>query len=75
LITARAVAPITRSLELFGPALKAGARALLYKGPDVEKEIAEAEAVARRMKVKLRVIARYELPDRLGMRTIVEMSR
>jgi 16S rRNA (guanine527-N7)-methyltransferase len=75
LITARAVAPITRALELFGPALKAGARALLYKGPDVDKEIAEAEPAARKLKVRVRVVARYELPDQLGLRTIVEMSR
>ncbi len=75
LITARAVAPITRFLEIFGPALKAGARALLYKGPDVENEIAEAEPAARKLKVNLRVVARYELPDKLGQRTIVEMVR
>lgn len=75
LITARAVAPITRTLELFGPALKAGTRALLYKGPDVEHEIAEAEPTARKMKVKVRVVARYELPDQLGTRTIVEIAR
>jgi 16S rRNA (guanine527-N7)-methyltransferase len=62
-------------LELFGPALKAGARALLYKGPDVDKEIAEAEPAARKLKVRVRVVARYELPDQLGLRTIVEMSR
>lgn len=75
LITARAVAPITRALELFGPALKAGARALLYKGPDVETEIANAEPAAGKLKVQVRVIARYELPDRLGTRTIVELNR
>jgi 16S rRNA (guanine527-N7)-methyltransferase len=75
LITARAVAPIARALELFGPALKAGARALLYKGPDVETEIANAEASARKLKVKVHVVARYELPDQLGTRTIVELTR
>lgn len=75
LITARAVAPIERALRFFAPALKAGARALLYKGPDVDAEIEAASGDARKEKILLRVIARYELPDDLGSRTIVEMSR
>jgi 16S rRNA (guanine527-N7)-methyltransferase len=74
-ITARAVAPISRALEIFGPALKAGVRALLYKGPDVAQEIAISETAARKLKVHLRIVARYELPDHLGARTIVEMVR
>jgi 16S rRNA (guanine(527)-N(7))-methyltransferase GidB len=74
-ITARAVAPIGRALELFGPAVRAGARALLYKGPDVDAELAEAEADARKRQVRLQVIARYELPDSLGSRTLVQLSR
>jgi 16S rRNA (guanine527-N7)-methyltransferase len=74
-ITARAVAPIGRALELFAPAIKSGARALLYKGPDADVEVANAEADARKRQVRLRVIARYPLPDSLGSRTIVEMCR
>jgi 16S rRNA (guanine527-N7)-methyltransferase len=69
------MAPITRALGLFAPALKGGARALLYKGPDAEMEIAEAEQEARKRKIRMRVIERYDLPDALGARTIVEMSR
>jgi 16S rRNA (guanine527-N7)-methyltransferase len=75
IITARAMAPLSRALGLFAPAIKAGARALLYKGPDAEKEIAEATAEARKRQIQMRVVERYELPDALGTRTIVEMSR
>ena len=75
LITARAVAPIDRALSLFAPALKTGCRALLYKGPDADAEIEQAQPEARRLKLKLRVIERYQLPDSLGARTIVEICR
>jgi 16S rRNA (guanine527-N7)-methyltransferase len=67
LITARALAPISRVLSLFRPALKAGARILLYKGPDAEQEIAEAPKI----RVRMEVVMRYDLPDSLGTRTIV----
>jgi len=74
-ITARAMAPLSRAIGLFAPAIKAGARALLYKGPDAEKEIAEAAGEARKRQIRMRVVERYDLPDALGTRTIVEMCR
>ncbi len=72
IITARAMAPIERALGYFAPAFRNGTRALLYKGPDVETEIAEAASEARKRKVFLKVVARYDLPDALGTRTLVE---
>jgi 16S rRNA (guanine527-N7)-methyltransferase len=73
-ITARALAPIPRVLALFRPALKAGARMLLYKGPDAEQEIAEAAAEARKIRARMEVVMRYDLPDSLGTRTIVQIT-
>jgi 16S rRNA (guanine527-N7)-methyltransferase len=77
-ITARALAPIPRVLELFGAALKKGVRILLYKGPDAEREIAEAAVDSRkqrvRMAVVMRVAMRYDLPEAAGARTIVEIA-
>ena len=73
LITARAIAPLGRTLPSFGPAIQAGARALLYKGPDVETDISAAADEARRRRIHMCVVARYDLPDALGTRTIVEM--
>lgn len=75
LITARALAPLVKTLDLFGPALKSGIRVLLFKGPDVETEIAAAAVQARSYKVRVSVVARYDLPDALGSRTIVEMVK
>ncbi len=75
LITARAVAPVIRALGLFAPAIRAGARVLLYKGPDAELEIAEAAQEARKRQVRVRIVERYQLPDQLGARAIVEMTR
>jgi 16S rRNA (guanine527-N7)-methyltransferase len=69
IITARAMAPISRIIDLFGKALKQGTRLILYKGPDVEAELAEAQK--RRLDAEL--LCRYELPDGLGTRTLVQI--
>lgn len=74
-VTARAVAPLHKAIELFAPALKAGSRVLLYKGPDVDAEIAEAAAAAQGRSFRMRVVERYDLPESLGSRTIVEIAR
>jgi 16S rRNA (guanine527-N7)-methyltransferase len=74
-ITARALAPISRVLSLFRPALKAGVRILLYKGPDAEEEIVEAAGEARKIGAKMEVAMRYELPDSMGARTIVQIVK
>lgn len=73
LITARALAPIPKVLELLGPALKTRARALLYKGPDAEQEIASAQKELKKFHMQAQVVMRYELPDALGTRSIVEI--
>jgi 16S rRNA (guanine527-N7)-methyltransferase len=75
IVTARAVAPLSRAAALFAPALRGGARVLLYKGPDATTEIAEAAAETAKRQLRMRIIERYELPDALGTRTIVEMKR
>jgi 16S rRNA (guanine527-N7)-methyltransferase len=74
IITARAVAPIERAVDLFGPAIMQGSKALLYKGPDVEAEIREASPALRKRRIHARVVARYDLPENLGSRTVVEMA-
>ncbi len=73
-ITARAFAPVSRTLGLFGPALKAGTRILLYKGPDAEREIAESAKECAKLRVRAEVVMRYDLPDSLGARTIVQIQ-
>jgi 16S rRNA (guanine527-N7)-methyltransferase len=73
-ITARALAPISRTLGLFAPALKAGRKILLYKGPDAELEIAASAKEASRLRADLEVSMRYDLPDSMGTRTIVQIT-
>jgi len=75
IVAARAVAPLSRAAALFAPALRGGARVLFYKGPDATTEISEAAPETAKRQLRLRVIDRYELPDELGTRTIVEMRR
>jgi 16S rRNA (guanine527-N7)-methyltransferase len=69
-VTARAVAPLPKLLELFHKALRGGARLLLYKGPDVDSELSEAA----KHKVEAEVVSRYELPDGMGTRTLIQIT-
>lgn len=71
IITARAMAPIPRIIDLFGNALKSGIRLILYKGPDVEADLEEAKKAG----LAVDVLCRYELPDGLGRRTLVQIQR
>jgi 16S rRNA (guanine527-N7)-methyltransferase len=73
-ITARAFAPVARALGLFAAALKAGTKILLYKGPDAEREIAESAKECERLRVRAEVVMRYDLPDSLGARTIIQIK-
>ena len=68
-ITARAVAPMSRILDLFRKPLKRGVRLILYKGPDVEAELAEAE----KYHMHAQVLCRYDLPEGLGSRSLLEI--
>jgi len=70
IITARAIAPIVRILELFRNALRGGARLILYKGPDVERERDEAQ----KHRVNAEILCRYDLPNGLGTRTLVQLT-
>jgi 16S rRNA (guanine527-N7)-methyltransferase len=71
IITARAMAPIPRIVDLFGNALKEGVRLILYKGPDIEAELEEIQ----KRHLAADVLCRYELPDGLGTRTLVQIQR
>jgi 16S rRNA (guanine527-N7)-methyltransferase len=73
-VTARALAPLSRALPLLAPLLKSGAATLLYKGPDIEQEIAEAALEAKKIHARIEVVMRYDLPDSLGTRAIVQIS-
>jgi 16S rRNA (guanine527-N7)-methyltransferase len=73
-LTARAVAPISRAVPLFARALRNNTRALLYKGPDVESEIENAYPEINKRRLNVRVVERYLLPDSVGERTLVEIS-
>ena len=75
IITARAVAPLSRAIPLFAAALSKGTRVLLYKGPDAQNEIVEARRDPKNARWKIRVVFEYELPDSLGSRRIVEITR
>lgn len=75
IVTARAFAPMPKALRLLAPLLKKGTRALLYKGPEVETEIAEASREAKSLSVKFEIVMRYELPDGLGTRNVVQIAR
>jgi 16S rRNA (guanine527-N7)-methyltransferase len=75
IVTARAFAPLEKALDFIAPALKSGAAALLYKGPDAANEIATAARGLTKLKARAEVAMTYELPDAAGSRTIVNVVR
>ena len=70
IITARAVAPLHKLLDLFSKALKQGSQLILYKGPEIEAELAGTKLPRLH---RAQVVSRYELPDEMGTRTIVRV--
>lgn len=72
-ITARAVAPVFRLVAWLAPAMRQGARGLLYKGPDVDREIADAAGELKKCGIRADVAMRYQLPDGLGARAIARL--
>ncbi len=74
IVLARAVAPIAKALELFAPAIRKGTLLLLYKGPDVSAEMEEAQPLLKRAKVSARIVERYDLPNEMGARTLLELA-
>lgn len=71
LITARAMAPLSKLVDLFRKPLSEGARLLLYKGPDIGNEIGQLA----QSKFSVSIVARYSLPRGFGERTVVEVRR
>ena len=76
MVTARAVAP----LESRGGAVRtwdceAAPGSFSIRVRMLKTEIAEAAAETAKRQLRLRIIERYELPDAMGTRTIVEMKR
>ncbi len=69
-ITARAVAPLNRILDLFRKPLKRGVRLILYKGPDIQAELDQADSE----NVSVQLLCRYELPEGLGTRSLLEVK-
>jgi 16S rRNA (guanine527-N7)-methyltransferase len=70
IITARAVAPLHKLLDLFAKSLKQGAQMILYKGPEIESELAEI----KQPRLNAEVLHRFQLPDDMGTRTLVRIS-
>jgi 16S rRNA (guanine527-N7)-methyltransferase len=67
IITARAVAPFHKIVDLFAKSMKRGSKLILYKGPEVEAELAEAN----HYRVQAHALCRYELPEEMGARTLI----
>jgi 16S rRNA (guanine527-N7)-methyltransferase len=67
IITGRAVAPFHKIVDLFAKPIKRGSKLILYKGPEVEAELAEAT----QFRVHAQELCRYDLPEEMGTRTLI----
>jgi 16S rRNA (guanine527-N7)-methyltransferase len=74
-VVARAVGPAAKLLRLLRPVRGSFDRLVLYKGPGADRELAAAAPEARRAGLTGRVTVRYELPEGMGTRCVVEYER
>ena len=73
-VVARAVASARDLLRLLKPVRANWRRLVLYKGPDAEKEMAQAAKDAEKLGLVATITARYELPDGAGTRCLLEYA-
>jgi 16S rRNA (guanine527-N7)-methyltransferase len=74
-VTARAVGSVRDLLRLLKGVRANWGRLVLYKGPGVEEEIAQAAKDAEKQGLAAAITARYELPDDAGSRCLLEYAR
>ncbi|MBU2524863.1 16S rRNA (guanine(527)-N(7))-methyltransferase RsmG [Patescibacteria group bacterium] len=71
----RAIAKWSALLELSLPFLKVGGRLLAYKGHESSEDLAMADRIAGVLGAKLVNVHKYELPDEMGMRSLVSFVK
>jgi len=74
-VTARAVGSARDLLRLLKGVRANWGRLVLYKGPGVDEEIAQAAKDAEKQGLAAAITARYSLPDGAGERTLVEYAQ
>lgn len=74
-VVARAVGSARDLLRLLKPVRANWRRLVLYKGPGVEAETAQAARDAEKLGLLASITARYELPDGAGSRCLLEYAR
>lgn len=73
--TARAVARLDRLVGWCLPFVKPGGHFIAMKGPDVEEEVAEAEAALKAAGGRVAGLERLTLPEGAGERTLVVVAK
>lgn len=74
-VVARAVDSARELLRLLKGSRANWRRLVLYKGPGVETEVAQAAKDAEKLGLAAAITARYELPDGAGARCLLEYAR
>jgi 16S rRNA (guanine527-N7)-methyltransferase len=74
-VVARAVDSARELLRLLKGSRANWRRLVLYKGPGVETEMAQAAKEAEKLGLTSAITARYELPDGAGARCLLEYAR
>lgn len=75
LVTARAVARLNILLELCLPFVKVGGKFLALKGSSYQSELNESIYAIKELSGDFTKVDLYELPDGLGMRSILEIKK
>ena len=75
LVTARAVAHLRVLIELAMPMLQVGGHLIAFKGPDFEKEIAEAEGAFKKLNCDIHYVYEDQLPESGESRSLIYVRK
>lgn len=73
-IVVRAVGPTAKLLKILRPVRTQFRAVILYKGPNGQQELREAQPLLAKMRLEGKIAAQYELPEGKGERCLVRLS-
>lgn len=75
IVTARALAPLKKTIRLCSPYISPGGLLLTFKGADIDREIASSQEVMEDLGFSIETEAAYRLPETPGERHLLVLKR
>jgi 16S rRNA (guanine527-N7)-methyltransferase len=75
IVTARALAPLTKTIAICFPYIRPGGILVTFKGSDIDREIVDSSAVIEDLDLSIQTNAAYCLPETRGERHLLVLKR